>query len=219
MLGIASHCYAHDLGTMGRTYPIKEVDIKKVVAEQASHVNWQEAGRRLKESTKTYFKRLPTYALPSVSQTKTTYVDPSVAFNRNFSANGRVFYHKGTWVNPLTRVRPVTDMLYFNGNDPAQVKFVLGVIKAHPLKVEPVMTSGNPRALAKEINRPVYYANKRLLKRFHITHVPALLGVGQGNNEFNLAITSFAKPYHVGMVELCWHGCSRKDIRKFLKLG
>ena len=208
---------AHDLGVWGRAYPISEVDIKKAIAKEANHTNWQKAGDELKASTKKYFNNLPNLGLTTVNQNSTYYVDPSVAFNRDFRApNGQYFYHKGTYINPLTRVRPVTNMLFFDGTDPEQVKFVLGAIKRDPLKIMPVMTNGKPLELAKKIGRPVYYANKRMIARFHITHIPSLMGVGLGQNYFHLAITNFSEPYHVGLVEKCWHGCTPQDFKSFL---
>ena len=106
-------------------------------------------------------------------------------------------------------------MLYFDGNDDEQVQFAKDVIKHHPMRVQLVLTNGNPQDLGKALQRPIAYANKELLARFHIRHVPSLLGVGEKQHYFDVAITDFAYPYSIELLDLCWHGCSDAVIDAF----
>ena len=80
-----------------------------------------------------------------------------------------------------------------------------------------VLTNGNPQDLGRELQRPIGYANKEILARFHIQHVPSLLGIGDNQHYFDLAITDFAYPYSTKLFELCWHGCSDAVIDAFSK--
>lgn len=207
--------WSYDLGTLGQTYPIKEIDIKLVIAKQGEHLPLDKIKAELKDSTQSYFKNLPNFGLTPVEQTQTRYVDPSVAYNKDYAYKGRVFYRKGTFVNPLSVVRPSTVMLYFDGNDDEQLQFAKDVIKNHPMRVQLVLTNGNPQALGKVLQRPVGYANKQILARFHIQHVPSLLGVGKDAHYLDLAITDFAFPYSTKLFDLCWNGCSQSLINKF----
>lgn len=109
--------WSYDLGTLGQTYPIKEIDIKLVIAKQGEHLPLDKIKAELKDSTQSYFKNLSNFGLTTVEQTQTRYVDPSVAYNKDYAYKGRVFYRKGTFVNPLSVVRPSTVMLYFDGDD------------------------------------------------------------------------------------------------------
>ena len=108
--------YAHNLGVFGQTYPIDEVSIKKVIQEQARAIDWNKIGLKLKSQALNYGSNLKTLKLQTAQKTETTYVDPSVALNRDVVINGRFLYHKGAWINPLKTVQPLKDMLFFNAD-------------------------------------------------------------------------------------------------------
>ena len=208
---------AHDLGTFGQTFKIREVDLRTRIIKDGQAVNWTKIGLKMTRSARAYVSNLPPNELVSTQHNYTYYVDPSIALNRDFSYRGQVFYHKGTFVNPLEYVRPHSDMLFFDGRDQQQVAFALRALARNKKGIMLVMTAGNPVTLAKRIHRPVYYGFKRLTQRFHITHVPSLLGVGGGGHYYDLSIMNFAKPYRADLVGLCMHGCSDHHITQYLR--
>lgn len=199
--------FARDLGVYGHLWSISEVNLKKVIATQLSHVNMQKIGLTLKKQARNFGNNLPPNELPIAQKTQTIYVDPSIALKHDIIIRGKLIYKKGSWVNPLTYIKPVTDMLFFNGDDSAQLNFALKALKDFPYKLMLVMIKGNPVKLAAKIHRPVYFGYKTIIKRFHITKVPSLLGIGKGQLKDRLAVTTFSKPYLPVMVKRCWHGC------------
>lgn len=213
-VSMAPSVYAHDLGVFGRVWPIQEVDLKQVIAKQLSKINTKAINLKLKKQAIHFGENLPPNKLPNSLQTKTTYIDPSIALKKDIIVRGRMLYKKGTWVNPLKTVRPSKNMLFFNAVDDKQLHFALQALKAHPYRLMLVATKGNPVALAKKIHRPVYYATKGIVKRFHIKAVPSLLGVGSGNNEYDLAVTTFSAPYSIRLVKQCWNGCKINTVNK-----
>ena len=58
--------WSHDLGTLGQTYPIKEVDIKLIITKQGEHLPLDKIKADLKNSTVNYFKNLPNFGLTTV---------------------------------------------------------------------------------------------------------------------------------------------------------
>jgi len=189
--------YAHDLGVYGSVFPINEVSIAKVLAEQASKIDWHAVNQRLLTGARQWKEHLPSLAVTPVLQTRTVYFDPSITLHRDIIINGHVLYKKGMPINPLDYIRPTKKMLFFDGNSAEQWQFVLVALHKFPMEIMPVMVAGNPVKYSKKIKRPVYYAFPPLMRRFHITHVPTLMGVGKGAYSRKLAITTFASPFDI----------------------
>jgi len=221
LLSIASVSFAADLGVHGRLYDIEEADMRKTLIGQASEVDWASKNQALAEDAKNWGANLPQFDLPKASETKTTYIDPSITLASDINApveqedgswEWQLLHPAGTKVNPLEQVRPINNMLFFDGDDEEQVEFALAALKAKPYKLMLVETSGNPDKLSKKILRPIYYANAKILERFGIRQTPSLLGVGEDLHRFELAVTTFATPYDVTMIDKAWHGLPEKGV-------
>ena len=203
---------AHNVGTFGRVWPIVEVNAKQEIANELSHVDTHTPQIRLRAALAHMGQHLPPAQLPLAIRQATTYYDPSIALHKDIWVRGRLLYKKGTWVNPLSIVRPVQNMLYFNGKDPKQLRFALAALTAMPTRLMLVMTQGDPIALSAKLHRPIYYARPTLITRFHISAVPSLLGVGKNATYHQLAVTTFTPPYTVAHIKQCWHGCRMRTI-------
>ncbi len=206
---------ADDLGVFGRVWDIEEVDLRRMMAEQIARVDQTIIQDELKTSSKNYLRTLPEDYLPKATATRTHWVDPSVVVSQDIYApveqeDGRygweVMVPAGTRVNPLTDVRPVDNMLFFNAKDPEQVEFALSALKAHPRNLMLVATGGDVGALSAKIQVPVYHSNPSLIERFEIRAIPSLLGIGTGPRELFLAVTEFEPPYDPRLIERAWNG-------------
>ena len=203
--------FAIDLGRYSQVWPIQEVDMKQAISEQFANVNTHQINDRLLISAKGFGDHLPYSTLKKATKTATSYVDPSIALNKDIIVNGQLIYKKDTRVNPLDYVRPRTNLFFFNGQDQEQVRFAKILIKNKPYTIQLVMIDGNPLRLARKINKPVYYAYPKVLNRFHIQSIPTLLGVGVKQYKNYLALTTLAKPYRLSTINACWFGCPKKQ--------
>jgi len=207
---------AHDLGVMGRTWPIAEVNILKLLVESAAQVNWHQVQQGMLKQAENWGSHLPQWRFPDAKTTKTVWFDPAITLkkpvygpkkSRTGNYEWGLLYAAGTRVNPLRYERPPSDMLFFNGTDPAQVNFAIAAYKAHETSLYLVETAGNPEILAKKLDMPVYYANQGILARFPVRKLPTLMGVGSGAHAFNLALTQFApNDYTQKMLNAAWNG-------------
>lgn len=197
-------CFGYDLGVYGETWEIEERDMREAIAAEARTVNWQSLGQSLGLQARQFGEYLPLVHLPEAKATQTTFINPAIALAHDIARYGQVFYHKGTWVNPLHILRPVTRLLFFNAEIPGQKQFALAALKAYPGQIVLVTTQGNPLPLSQIIHHPVYYAFPELIKRFHIQATPSLLGVGELHSQHSdeLAITSIVKPYSLKQLNL-----------------
>ncbi len=97
--------------------------------------------------------------------------DPSITVRKDIlDHQSRVITKAGTRVNPLDYLPLTTAMLFINGDDPAQVKWALGVETKNKI----ILTSGPVANLMRQHKRALYFDQKGLIAdRFGITTVPA----------------------------------------------
>jgi len=205
---------AENLGVHGHTWPIIEIDMRKLLAQMAANVNWNGIEKKESESAHSYFKSLPKRDIPTVDKTTTKWINPSIVLSKNIvvpekDSKGnwywRVLYKKGTRFNPLSVERPEQAMLFFNARSKYQVAFVKKVLSDYPYRVLPVDVDGNdPLPLSKSLGIPVYEATSSMLERFPVFAVPALLYPGQGPERLRLGMTAFSYPYSVAQVSMAW---------------
>jgi conjugal transfer pilus assembly protein TraW len=191
---------AHDLGVFGKVWPIAEPDILVQMTQAATHVNWATIQRNMLAKARKHLHHMPDVGIPEAKHTETHYKNPSIVLQHDIRIPvrreghyiWRVLYPKGTRINPLeTGIRPVTRMLFFDPKDKGQWAFARAAKRAFPDRILLVATSGDLPGMAKRINQPVFYSVPKLAPRLTITGVPALVGVGSGAHEFDLAITTF----------------------------
>jgi hypothetical protein len=199
--------WSHDLGVMGPLWPVTESDIKQQLLGDANKTPWNAVFERLLHQADHLDQRFMSLGLSNATKTTTHYYDPSVCLQQDIRFHGILFYKKGTWVNPLKMHQPQTVMLFFNGNAASQRRFALAALKHYPTRLLLVLTEGNPLILNHQLHQPVYYANKALLRRFHLQAIPSLLSVGKGEHVNTLAITTFSPPFSVKRLTTCWSGC------------
>lgn len=206
LAGESNQLLGEDLGVMGEVWPIEEVSLKRAIADQAESVNWSRVGDSLKDQAEHLGQHLSSTLLPRALFNQTRYVDPSIVLDHDLHISDTLVYRQGTRVNPLAVMRPQSDLLFFDGRDSDQRAFAYEALKSHP-ELMLVMTQGDPIHWAHAWGHPVYFAYPKLLARFAIERVPSLLGVGEGFQSDQLAITEFQSPYQAELVTQCWHGC------------
>ena len=218
LLSCGSNSFAMDLGVQANIWTISEIDIRQMMIESASRANVTSAQNDLAASTERYFDNLPKRTLPSVTSTKTVWIDPTIELTGDIQVpvkgndgkyTVKVLYPTGTKVNPLVTHRPVTAMLFFDGTDSRQLEFAKNLMIQNPLRIVPIETSGaNPKELSATFSRPIYSANETLLNRFTITHTPSILYPGSGDKSLYLGLTQFAEPFNVAEAMAAWPAIS-----------
>lgn len=173
-------CAARDFGTHGVIYPIEEEDPIVLIQQK---LRWMEErgalerhNKELQNKTKAAVERpKPVEEITRASEASVFYFDPSYVVKEDLKDHtGRIFYKKGTKINPLEKVNLSQGLLFFDGDDLeqkawAQKKIQKGVVKL-------ILVKGAPLALSEEWQVPVYFdQGGRLTKKLGIRHVPAFV--------------------------------------------
>ena len=215
-LALSATAGAHDLGVQGKMWDITEIDMRILVLQSVLRANFNEVTNDLKSSASKYLDQLPKRQMGVASKTETRWIDPSIETTGDLqtvtedstSKDYRwvTMFRKGTRVNPLMAFRPVTALLFFNGESDEEVAFVKKLLAEDEYgRVVLLEATGNNIAkLSKSTGRPVFYANDIQVRRFNITQTPALLYPASGEHDGHLGLTTFAAPFKVSDIRAVW---------------
>ena len=181
---------AKDLGRLGPTFPIGEIDMLTWIEARLKHFKatgkLEQMQTEFAEQVKQSVETPPPLSLSTTTTPKTCLVDPRITVAKDLTdGQGRVFAKAGTRVNPFdTRTWPTgaklpqfeysNVLVFFDARDAKQVEFVANLEHAKPLRY--ILTGGSPNQAAKRFNTRMYFDQQGTLSdRLHIQAVPSLV--------------------------------------------
>lgn len=180
MLFIPLVALASDLGAIGQTYPILETDFLDFIQ---TRLNTMQANGEMAKIQNKFKENVSNHAdrphvvsgITKVPNSKSWLIDPSIIVPYDLKDhNGRIFAKKGTTVNPLIYVTIHHPMVFINGDDETQIKWVQQAMRDNLKKIKLVLVGGSVINLTKIFQQPVYFDQEgKLTTKFQIRHVPA----------------------------------------------
>jgi len=185
---ILNTAHAKDFGVRGKIALIEEDDpmalIQNKLKTMEERGELERHNRELQKKTRMAIERpKPVEGLSKAKETRIFYYDPTYIVPEDIKDHtGKIFYKKGTKVNPLETVTLSSSLLFFDGDDDDQVAFAKEKLKEKlneklaESSVKLILVKGAPLALSEELKVPVYFDQSGLLtKKLGIHHVPALV--------------------------------------------
>jgi conjugal transfer pilus assembly protein TraW len=173
--------FAQD-AALGPTYPVAEPDM---IQEIQNKLKAMKASGRLSQLQKEAVARserhietpVPVAGLRTTDHPRTFYFDPSWhAPHDVVTPDGHTIVHAGQVVNPLDYVSLSSNLVFFDGRDPAQVARVADLIRLYSGRVKAIMVAGEPLKLTRAWKRQIYFdQGGTLIRRFGIRQVPAVV--------------------------------------------
>jgi conjugal transfer pilus assembly protein TraW len=163
-----------DYGVHGQVYPIEEedpVEHLRRTTQSLTELDLHEVDGRLQ---KHYVKQLrePTpLTLPTSISYEVHYFNPACRAKHDIKdAAGKIVVSKEAFYNPLDHFCLKEPLLFFAGNDPAQLEWA----KSLGEHTKWILISGRPLDLEEQEKRPVYFdQNGFLVQKLKISTVPA----------------------------------------------
>lgn len=183
---------AMTIGTFGTTYAIAERDGLDEVMERAKNTDWSKYinKKQYKESMLNQISRFEA-PLPKARSGSVRLIDMTYTLDFNiYDANGNVLYPKGFSFNPLAYMSMPYTIVVIDGTDKSQVKWLRTGgygIKGGSLVLT---TAGDTASLIKDIKRPVFVADRRLVDKYQLRAVPSVI-VQKG---LNMEVTEVVIP-------------------------
>jgi conjugal transfer pilus assembly protein TraW len=172
---------AKDFGVVGRTSEIKEVDaieeIKGKLSDMEARGELDEHNERMKKEVSDRIKSPKSLNLGRVSEVREYEYDPTLEVKEDLrDARGIVFHRKGTKINPLDVVSMPYELIFFDGEDEDQLKYVIKKYEESEIKPKLILTGGSPIKLEEEYKLDFYFDQRGvLIKQLGIKAVPAIV--------------------------------------------
>jgi len=181
-LALSSQAQTKDFGTFGHIYPIDEPDLLQDI--QTKLMNLEESGMIKHHQNEILNKTKHSLANPPAVEgmTKATQyreysIDPSIVVPYDLKDHeGRVFQKAGTKYNPLGPTPLRTKLVFIQGDDEAQVKWVQETFFDQDIKVKVILVSGAPFHLMESWEKPVFFDQGGVITtKLEIKAVPAVV--------------------------------------------
>lgn len=165
-----------NLGTYGSTWPIKEKDALVQIKNALKKKNWRKffTKKRFLEAFHEYENRLSTN-LPEAKRHVVYTVDMTYTLNYTIrDASGNVLYPKGYTFKPLDYFKVPFVYVIINGKSKKQVNWFIHSKYYNKIKSMLLICKGDVLTLEKKIKMPIFYADKRIIRKFDIKAVPSI---------------------------------------------
>lgn len=168
---------AKDYGVFGKTFEIAEMDfleyIQKKMKGMQANGEWKTIQFEFKKRVKEHIARPTPTRLPRTEVNRTWFFNPSLTVPYDVKdSHDQVIVKQGTIINPLDRVSLSSTLLFFDGDDEAQVAWVTQELTQHQ-KVKLILTSGSVKDVANQLKQAIYFdLNGFLVAKFQIKHLP-----------------------------------------------
>ena len=172
---------AKDFGVVGRTSEIKEVDaieeIKGKLSDMEARGELDEHNERMKKEISDRIKSPKSLNLVRAGEVREYEYDPTLEVKEDLrDARGIVFHRKGTKVNPLDVVSMPYELIFFDGEDEDQLKYVIKKYEESEIKPKLILTGGSPIKLEEEYKLDFFFDQRGvLIKQLGIKAVPAIV--------------------------------------------
>jgi len=181
LFACSSVLLSQDLGVVGPVYPIAEQDMLLTIEQRLKALEESGELARIEEDAKAryraYVERPKGVHLPRAKKDRTYYVDPSLTVPYDIRDHeGRLIHPAGTTVNPLDYITLSKQLLFFDGDDPKQVRWARSMFEKNPTKIKLILTNGPILTLMKEWQVRLYLDQRgQLVDQFHIEGIPAVV--------------------------------------------
>lgn len=174
--------YTNNVGIMGETYPIIEIDFLDYLYSRIEMMQkngeWESIQNHAKQSA-IHYRNRPTQVTGITRTTthKNWVYDPSIILDHDVKTpDGKLIAKQGTVVNPLNFMPLSKTLIFYNSDDQDQVQWVLQLDKKLKGKDKLILVNGATLEQEKIFKKPVYFDQVgKLTARFGITHVPAMV--------------------------------------------
>ena len=181
LFACSSILLGEDLGVVGPVYPIAEQDMLVTIKQRLKTLEESGELARIEEDAKAryraYVERPKGVHLPRAKKDRTYYVDPSLTVPYDIRDHeGRLIHPAGTRVNPLDYITLSKKLIFFDGDDPAQVEWARSMLEMNLDHTKPILVNGPIMALMSKLQSHLYFdQHGELLHLFGIQAVPAIV--------------------------------------------
>lgn len=162
----------------GDTFAIAEPDFRGFIQERLQALKASGALKTFKreaiERVRKSVQRPTPLPLAQAPESYHYQVSPEIVVNKDIRLpSGQLIAAQGTRINPMTYVHFNGALVFFNGDDAAQVKWVNRHLNDYP-QAKLILTAGDVGVAANQFGRVYFDQEGRLTEKLAIKQVPAI---------------------------------------------
>lgn len=175
----AQLAFAHDFGNIGPVYPIQEENLLQVIYARVKAIDTPaQQALMLKTLEQQSLRPTAVQGISKTLQPREWDVDTSMMVSQDIKDNeGHLIAAAGQKFDPLTRMRLHSTLLFYDGDDPAQVRWAQHYVSdanQNQQLSKLILVKGHIREQQTQLQQNIYFdQGGYLTSRFQITHVPA----------------------------------------------
>ena len=167
-----SLAYGKNLGSIGKTYPVVELDL---VEEIKAGIDYEKLAKVMAEHRQNYQAK-DIYALPTAKRDRTFFVDMTYTLDHDIAnENGELMYPRGLTWNPLDYVSLPGGLVVINSEDTKQVEWFEQSPYNKNRQIKLLISAGFAAPLIKQLDRPVFYLTKTIADRLQLAAAPCVI--------------------------------------------
>jgi conjugal transfer pilus assembly protein TraW len=180
--------YAKDFGTQGHSYQIAEQEFLQMIAERLKKIDMKKEQEKMQSLVRDRVEnpRAVSRVKPATS-TRSFYFDPTYTLDKDVVLPcGKILYKAGMKVNPLEHMDLNRRMLFIDGREAEQVKWLKEKLdnplpeQKEPVEDRVILVGGSVFKLKEFVgdehkNKVYFDQNGELTTRFGITGSPAVV--------------------------------------------
>jgi conjugal transfer pilus assembly protein TraW len=173
---------ARELPDIGPTFTIVEEDLELVIQKklQSPEIKEkiQEFNTMLQQNTiEKTMRPTPVAQVTKAKVYRKFWFDPSTSIPYDLKdQKGKVFYRAHTKINPLTKVKLSSPLVFIDGDDPKQIKWLLKLKRQETILPTVILIAGEPFKLQALLKQEIFFDQGGFItSHFTISHVPALV--------------------------------------------
>ena len=174
--------YSKNLGKVGQTYPIKEMDLLALIYSKLNQLRetgeLERINNKISRIAKARLERpSPVVGLSPTKVYKKWIVDPSITLTSDITnLEGDIIAKAGTVINPLNYVSLRSTLVFYDSDDKKQATWAQEQNRRLKSKAKLILVKGSITEQAELFKKKVFFDQNGLLtKKFGIHHIPALV--------------------------------------------
>ncbi|MET0504182.1 MAG: type-F conjugative transfer system protein TraW [Luteibacter sp.] len=172
---------ARDHGAMGQTWGIEEPDLIATIQGRLQTLQANGGIERLQKqlvakATERVRRPMPVAGITPATSARTWNHDPSIVVDNDIRDHkGNLIAAAGTRVNPLEFIQLNQDLVFVDGDSPAELAWATARYPASQ-KAKIIFVSGSPLDRMKQYQRRFFFDQRgQLTAKFGIAHTPAVV--------------------------------------------
>lgn len=168
---------AVDFGKVGQSFPILEEGFVAMIKRKLGDVDIDHHNKKMSAIAKDRVQNPP--AVNGVTRTRkhnVFYYDPTYILKEDVKLpDGKIIYKAGTSVNPLEKMEFDRRLIFINGVDERQVKWLESLTPQESLQDRIILVEGRILDLQETLGKQLYFDQAgEITTRLGIKHVPAI---------------------------------------------